>query len=288
MTKPCRGKVVADTSGKIVDDLFFGVRAGELDSLTDYPRKIIRTTYEPYHSLNFEASHSTREDSASGRCAFHPERIDTIRYHHVVAGIVGSYADGEIMGGCFQHFVYLGPRTQRALLELNPAGLRFATCELESMGPLPFDPESIRVLCFDGRKINRPFAVDPPSENHCSQCGFTPIVCPTCDEVSYFCPSCNHRVVGIADDYPAGGLSKDTDYPTQGEIVDFSAWDGNEFNEGAIVTGRVVDLLFSLNPTQLGAQSLRCYVGDHDASEYEHLCSKLYREGTPEIGVYRE
>lgn len=289
MSIPCRGKIVSNTSGKIVDDLFFSIGAGDVEIFESLPRKIIRTTYEPGSSLHFEASRSKQDRSASGRCPLHPEREDVYRYQHVVAGVTSYYADGELMGGHFDAYIYVGPRTQQALLESNVPGLRFATCDLICMDRLPFDPESIRVLCFDGRQCNRSLAVVPAEENCCSQCGFAPIVCSTCDHVDYCCPQCDHKVVGIAESAP-GELLKELDYPVHGQVLDLSAWDGNEFIGGGntIVSGRVVDILLSINPTQFAAQSLRCYVGDRDVAEYDYLHSKVCREGDPERGVSRD
>ncbi|WP_164102597.1 hypothetical protein [Candidatus Laterigemmans baculatus] len=283
-----RGKIHHDQSGQLVNNIFFRIWTGPFfEDDYELPGVIVRGVPSG-HPTEVSPYEDRSTDLSSRRCPHHPDFVDIRRYEYIHCLICNfGRDDGDAFGHHDFEFIHAGRRLQEALLGAGLNGTRFAETHVELDGPGPSHLKEIRTLCFDGRDMRRPFAVDPPEANRCFHCGFSPIVCPTCPSFESFCPSCSKAAWG------GNLLSKDprtVDTTLQsgfddnglGSVLDFDYWDGNDFVGqplgSCIVTGRVVDLLLDLNVTNIALQPRRCHVGGRQSAEYAHLRSVLYQE----------
>lgn len=197
-----------------------------------------------------------------------------------------------MFGSPWDAIVYMRPKFQAAVLEGGFRNSRFVSAEIFFDPPAPFASDEIKALCFDGRSIQRSYCLSPSVENHCGHCGLGPVSCPICPTLIPYCPNCGKRVMYIEKEDETEeewaekiGENGDIEFTYSldggfGPVLDFRLWDGSDFlgGEEAIVSGRVVDLLLSLDPDAIGFQPRPCYVGDCDPSKYLHLQSRRYHK----------
>lgn len=241
----------------------------------------------PPHSedeIMMSVTTSIETDTISlGRCPRHPERVDIERLKSATIDIkttssaelwsTESISRHGLLGNRDDGFVYARKHVREALLQADFVGTRFSPCTVVASDDLPFDPDELMLMCFDGRSMDRPHIVIPETENHCSKCGYSPIVCASCPEYSRRCPDCDNIMFSnreLAFDWA------DID------VLDFDQWDRSDFLGGRspVITGRVLDSLLRLGVAPLGAIPLGCYVGNHDEKEYLYLRSKSYPHGS--------
>lgn len=301
-----RGRIVPNLSGHIEMGLFFHLFAESMDEISMakemgelgfLDNMLLVPPVSRSECIQTELQRSVADSVSLNICPFHPERIDVKRIVEATVDVqVGtnsvdswskdSIAACGIWGNRGDGYLYVSPHVQDVLSREGLCGTRFAPCEFLTQDELPFFMKHSRVLCFDGRSIERAYAVLPNAENHCSRCGFSPIVCPNCPEVFYVCPVCQRRLIVSPRDKAElilnlGGLN----------VVDLTLWDGSDFLGGnyPIVTGRVLDLLISLHIAPFGAIALGCYTAQIKESMYASLRSTHYKDwllGPPTIEPY--
>jgi len=279
-------RLIEDTSGRLELGLFFELEALKMGDWEAYPRAIVNDVLvdsELYEPLRAEEVDYKGERKATGRCPQHPEVKDRFRVSWAEIALHGAHGDGLFIGGQSE-LLYVSPPVAGAILAGDFRGTRFAlakvvysNCSLD-----PKSSDALQIMCFDGASAYRPRIVDPPERNGCLNCGFTPAVCSNCGHEYSFCPSCRSRLVWrpLDDTQQAPPTAiRFVSTPHEGRVISLDRWDGSDFLGGGsmIVTGRVVDVLFSLNPRPLCARALRCYVGDHAPNEYEHLRSRHFK-----------
>lgn len=269
-------KLIEDTSGRIEYGLFFSLEAYMVMPWSDYSHALISPPLDD-HPLNAVAIASVKEEFATGRCARHPDEQDILRIHEVEVQLFGGASDGQFLGGLGGGYLYVSQYVAEMVLQAGFRGARFGKVRV-NYNSSRVDGELLRVMCFDGCSAYRPEVVVPPEANCCHVCGFTPIVCSVCGHLNRSCPVCEASLLsyGVPDNDVRVNVVPEW---KDGRVISLDRWDGSDFlcGGGGIVTGRVVDLLFSLNPKVLCAQALRCFVGDHSESEFEHLRSRRFR-----------
>lgn len=241
--------------------------------------------FPPYSEDEIMMSVTTsveKETISLGLCSRHPDRIDIERLKFATIDIktrsltelwsTESIFRHGLLGNRDDGFVYVRKHVREALLQANFSGTRFSPCTVVASDQLPFDPNELMLMCFDGRSIDRPYLVIPEAENYCSKCGYSPIVCQSCPEYSRRCPNCDNKIVSDSE------LLFDWSFI---DVLDFNRWDGSDFIGGnsPVITGRVLDSLLKLGVAPFGVMPLGCYVGEHDEKEYSHLRSHAYTHG---------
>jgi hypothetical protein len=272
--------LVNDDSGRIEYGLFFLLDAYRINRWRKYKHALINLSLndQPLHVVAID---SVEEEFATGRCVAHPQEPDFLKIYEVEVQLFGGASDGKFLSGLDGGYLYVNERIAEAVLQADFRGARFANISV-NYNSSHIDGSSLRVMCFDGCSAYRPKIIVPPEANRCHICGFAPIVCSICDYFNHSCPVCNADLVSFNFD--------DTEAPVKfapdsGEykVISLDRWDGSDFLGGdMIVTGRVVDFLFSFEPQILCAQALRCYVGDHSEEEYRHLRSRRFQEAVHE------
>ncbi len=271
-SKLSRATVDFNSCGRIVDNLFFRIFPGPFfeEMGEDMPGILIREV-DGGDPTEVSIESDVVRDESSGRCELHSDRKDIglIESVHCMIANFGE-SDGDVFGHNSFEYLHVSKRLQRALLEANLSGLRFAANEIELDAPGPEYLKEIRTLCFDGRDIRRALTIKPESENFCRVCNHRPIVCPFCPTAEMSCPKCGETVggtdflVGEANDLMLHFAADPGD--DAGPVLDFRAWDGCDFvgpsSVESIVTGRVVDIFLSLDIKNIGVQPLRCFVED--------------------------
>ena len=274
-----RGVVSNDHSGRIELGLFFFIFA-EIFGEDTFDNSFI--LIPPHSDDEIMMSVTTSIDAekvSQGQCSRHPDRVDIERLNFATIDIkTSSYAElwstesvvrHGMLGNRDDGFVYARKHVRDALLQADFVGTRFSPCTVVASDPLPFDPNELMLMCFDGQVIDRPHVVIPEAENYCSKCGYSPMVCKTCPEYARRCPHCDNKTFSTSElVFDWGNM----------DVLDFDRWDGRDFLGGSspVITGRVLDTLLDLGVAPLGVIPLGCYVGEHDESEYAHLRSKSY------------
>jgi hypothetical protein len=263
--------LLEDISGRIEYGLFFSLDAYLVSAWSDYSQALISLSSND-QPLKAVAIESIAESFATGRCSFHSTEQDVLKLHEVEVQLFGGSSDGLFLSG-LDGYLYVSERIADAVMDAGFCGSRFANVTVQ-YNSSHVDGTSLLAMCFDGCSMYRPQVIAPTAYNQCHICGFGPIACPICGYVNHVCPQCDTPLVTYDPD--------DSEVPIkfrgnthEGRVLSLERWDGSDFLGGRsrIVSGRVVDLLFSFNPMILCARGLRCYVGDRPASEFDWLRS---------------
>lgn len=154
-----------------------------------------------------------------------------------------------------------GARAERLRIAVNQSELK--------------NPDLVR-LRFTGSECLRPCTIVPPAPNACPFCGWGPVVCPVCRDVTHQCIRCQQQIVVPEDDL-AGPQDKRYGIervPDKGLVLDGSRWDGSDFICGpdqGFVTRRVVDWLLREKAGPFEATPCRIDVSGLDARQVEWL-----------------
>lgn len=271
-----RPRLVDDTSGPIVDGLFFELHASNVSSWSEYRNVMSVNNYDDDYT-HTEVWQSSWEEFSSGRCPVHPDRKDIFKWNSMHCGLYGSESIVRDVIGGMSGDLCVSPRIVDVFHDQGFRGLRFAPVEVEYLGAAPIiGPYS--GLCFDGREIDRPFRIEPSNApDYCPSCRYAPIVCTGCSHWECRCPICSKVLFENKSPVPPAAYSVDLDWEN-GCVLNLNYWDGSDFVGGRakIVTGAVVDVLWKLDVDHLCARPLRCYIGDFKPSEFKHLRSQEF------------
>ncbi len=89
-----------------------------------------------------------------------------------------------------------------------------------------------------------------PEPNNCPFCGWGPVVCPACKDVTFHCPDCKEPIVAPASEHRGSEDKRfvTVGFPPKGWVIEADRWDGSDFIRGldqGFVTGRLVDFALS-------------------------------------------
>lgn len=281
-----RGTIDFDYSGRLVNDLFFRIWPGPFsEDQAQLPGILLRQVSDGYPT-EIEVEDQFTTESCSRRCVQHTDFRDFGRIETVACRVknMGTH-DGDVFGHELHEFIHMSKRLQDALLDANFNGTRFATTEIRLDCVGTDSIKEVRTLCFDGRDIRRSLVVHPDEENQCYYCNYLPIVCPNCPTFERACPNCGKdtwrgRTVSLSRQ-PNETLLKIMAIPDEeyGPVLDYRLWDGSDFIgtwwTTNSVTGRVVDLLLTLDIRNIAIQPQFCFVPDSTV-DYGSCRSRLF------------
>lgn len=281
-----RGKISFDYSGRLVGDLFFRIWPGPFsEDHAQLPGILLRQVPNGYPT-EVEVEDQTTTELCSERCGQHTDFRDTGRIETVKCRVknMGIY-DGDFFGHELHEFIHVSKRLQDALIDANFNGTRFARTEMRFDCAGTTFMKGVRTLCFDGRDIRRSLVACPNEENRCYYCNYSPIVCPKCPTFERSCPRCGKdtwrgRSVNLSG-LPSETLLGISAIPDKeyGPVLDYRLWDGSDFIgtwwTNISVTGRVVDLLLTLNIRNIAIQPQLCFVPD-SVVDYANYRSQLF------------
>jgi hypothetical protein len=266
--------LVEDTSGHIEYGLFFAIEAFSVDSWRDYSRAMTSGPIEGM-PLNVETVALRQVEEASGWCQNHSDMNDIRRLQYLKVWIYGGETDGRVMGGMDGSAILVNTEVADALEQAKLRGTRFVNVEVE-YNSSSVDEKTLRGVCFDGRLAYRPESVVPPEANACRVCGRVPFVCPICGHCEDPCPICGEITLSYGEQEASPSHIRVVPSFRDGRVISLSRWDGSDFVGGRIVTGRVIDVLFSFNPKVLCAQALRCHIEDGCATDIAEIRSQIF------------
>ncbi|RCS44036.1 hypothetical protein DTL42_18065 [Bremerella cremea] len=248
-----------DTSGEIVDGLFYHVLGHPDETFDDFEDKdlFLPSNPEGWYPARPIVQKRVRKD------IFGCPADKTHRTRQLLQGISIVVEAGGTLPVFWntENFFVMND----AVETMKKAGLRGTDCirpKFESMEYTDQEMrDDLRVMTFPGRPIMRPFRITPAGADNCPFCGRVPIVCQTCGHIKRSCPRCNKQIVTIENNPPADSplVSYQLD---EISVLDGSRWDGSDFLDEGIISRRTLKLFqqesigpcVALNyPTYLGS-----------------------------------
>lgn len=232
-----------DTSGEIVDGLFFQVLGQSTEFLDDeeFQEKDIfvpATSDESYLAAARPVVQKRDERDVFG-CGT-DKTHQTRKLLYAISIVVENGATLPVFWST-EHFFVMSDCIEK----MEKAGLRGTESiqpKFESMEYTnPRMRDGLRVMTFPGRPFFRHFKVTPPGAENCSSCGQAPVVCQSCGYINRSCPKCNQQIISIEKDLPEGSplIRYRLD---EVSVLDGSRWDGSDFLDEGIITRRALKL----------------------------------------------
>ncbi len=137
------------------------------------------------------------------------------------------------------------------------------------------DPE-LFVLSFDGSECVREPTMHIPDPNVCPFCGWGPLICPGCQNITVECSQCKKKIVVTEHEH---GGANDPRFVAiavsdQSMILEGHKWDGNDFITGpdqGFVTRRAVEWLLSTDAAPFLAKPCRVNVAKCDDAKLAQI-----------------
>ncbi|RCS44035.1 hypothetical protein DTL42_18060 [Bremerella cremea] len=261
-----------DTSGEIVDGLFYWVLGHPDDMFEDYQEedygeKIIFVPSDPdgYPARPIVEKRDRKD-------IFGCPADKTHRTRQLLQGISIVVEAGGTLPVFWntENFFVMND----AIETMKKAGLRGTDCIRPKFETEVYTDQEmrddLRVMTFPGGDILRPYRVTPPGADNCPFCGRVPIVCQTCGHINRSCPKCNKQIITVKKDLP-------TDSPLvrirvdDNSVLDGSRWDGSDFLNPSLITRRALKLFQQENIGPCTALNCATYLGSCTPEQRDKL-----------------